>query len=253
MKFDLVVIATLRPELLKVTLESFTKNLFGEELNDANLIINIDIIGCNKVDEGKKFIEVQSIIEQYDFREILVHANEEPDFAKAWFWAMNHTTNDLIFYLEEDWQLLQKINFQNMTKLFQDDPKLAHMRLSQFPARETTSKNWNKFMVWNGKYFEPKIEDKGAIGFCNHPAFNRRSFINRCLNVMDWELNPEKQIKSRRYLHPMNGIIMDHNFGAYIRPMQPPQIEDIGRLWMKNHGWVKKGNKAYFTTWERDI
>lgn len=251
MNFDLVMVATLRPELLKTTLNSFKENLFQNRLKQTKLIINLDMVGSEENHVYENYMEIQSILYNLKFKEILLRVSNKPHFGIAWFWAMVQARSELIFYLEEDWQLLKQVNFDKMLKLFREDEKLVHLRLSQFASRDTTCKNWNKFLVWNGKYFEPKIEEKGLLGFCGHPSLNRRSFLRNCMLYMDPYANPEKQIKTHRIPTEIDDLINESNFGSFIKPNEPAQIIDLGRIWMQKHGWIKQGNKAFFTTWER--
>lgn len=252
MNFDLVMIATLRPELLSVTIESFKENLFQDRLAKTNLIINIDLTGINDPKSEKfKFFEIMEIINFYKFNEVKLRYTAFPNFATAWFWGMSQVTKPLVFYLEEDWELVKKVNLNRLIKQFNDNDNLAHLRLSAFPSTEETCKNWNKFTYWNGHYFEVREEDKGNIGWAGHPSMNRTSFMKEAIKFMNFSANPEKQIKGRRYHHPINSTIKRHDFGVFTNPNSNKQVVDLGRHWMIKNGWRKSGNKAFFTNWEK--
>lgn len=252
MNFDLAIVATLRPELLSITIESFKENLFEDRLRKANLIINIDLVGADSEKaKHNKFFEILEIIDYYKFNEVKLRFSNFPNFATAWFWTMAQVTKPLIFYLEEDWELIKKVNLERLIKQFNDNEKLAHLRLSAFPSNDRTCKNWNKFTYWNGNYFEVREVDKGSIGWAGHPSMNRTSFIKEAIKFMNFSANPEKQIKGRRYHHPINTTIKRHDFGVFINPNTTKQIEDLGRHWMMKNGWRKSGNKAFFTNWEK--
>jgi hypothetical protein len=253
-EFDITCTATLRPELLRRTFMSHTHNLFKEDISNATLHINIDYVGGeNKKDCAKRLDDIFQIIDvDIPFRNINVNVSYDPDFSKAFFWCMDQIrSTDLFFHLEEDWELNLELDWGRMVGLFDEDQSLAHLRLSAFPSTSYRLKNWNKFNDWNGKYFEVPVCDRGVTGWAGHPSLNRTEFINMCMEYADRSKNAEKQIKGRRYSHPMNAIMNAHRFGVYHPQNSPRAVNDIGREWMTKHGFVKSGNKAFFTQWER--
>jgi len=252
-KFDLTCTATLRPELLDITLSTFTKNFFRERISCARLIINIDMAGVEEEREKQeKYQDVLSIIEKYPFYEKEIRVGNDPHFPTAFCWCMSELENEYFFHLEEDWRMLIPLDFEEMWTIFSKYETLAHLRLSQFKSEEKECKNWNKFLPWNGEFFEVKEEEKGVIGWAGHPSLNRSSFMKECLKYIDPMVNPEKQIKGRRYTHPMNEILSWHRFGSYHPQNSAPAIMDIGRNWMIQHGWIKEGSKAFFTNWIKE-
>lgn len=252
MKFEIVCTATLRPVLLFKTFQSFNYYFFKGNIGDYDLIINIDMVGVKDEDNQRaELAGVISVINQFKFKNIILRWTEKPNFATAWFWAMTQLSEPLVFYLEEDWLLLQKVNLSKMLEEFHNDDTLAHLRLSNFDSSNHTCKNWNKFTSWNGRYFEVEGDDKFAIGWCGHPGFTRTNFIRQAISVMNYAANPEKQIKGKRYPCRMNNLLLDNRFGVFTTPNNNKQIIDIGRKWMIDNGFQKKGNKAFFTTWER--
>lgn len=254
MKFEIVIIATLRPVLLFKTLQSFNYNMFDGNIGDHDLIINIDLVGVrNEEDIRAELNSVIGVINQFKFQNVVMRWADNPNFATAWFWCMAQLTEPLVFYLEEDWMLLTEVNLDAMLYEFMNDDTLAHLRLSQFPASDKTCKNWNKFTHWNGSFFEVEENDRLSIGWAGHPGFTRTNFLRQAIGVMNFASNPEKQIKGKRYPCRMNNILLNNRFGVFTRPHCQPQIKDIGRQWMVDNGFQKKGSKAFFTTWERAI
>ena len=247
---DLTCTATLRPDLLKMTFDSHVENLFGDKVKEMHLIINIDKVGHNG-NCNNALVETFKIIESYPFADYSINVSETPHFGRAFYWCMNQINQDLFFHLEEDWRLSKRIDFEKMIELMQNEEKLVHLRLSAFTSTFLKLKNWNKFLIWNGRYFEVFPELKGSIGWCGHPSLNKTFFMKECLKYYDPERNPEKQIKGKKYNHPMNELFASCNFGSFHERNCDPAIEDIGRKWMVKHGWVKSGNKAFFTQWER--
>jgi hypothetical protein len=249
-KFDIACTATLRPKLLKRTFSSFIENLFGKNIFNARLVINVDLIGCEEKNKREMLQEVMEIIYSIPFYEVCPRYMIDTSFPLAWQWVMHNLKNEFFFNLEEDWLLNYAMDFEAMFHLMETTKNLAHLRLSQFPSEKDRLKNWNKFLEWNGQFFEPINDDKYSIGWCGHPSLNRKSFIQRCLPYMNKRLNPEKQIKHK--IDPLiTRAIMQYRFGCYQNQDAPPSITDIGREWMIANGWVKKGNKAWFSTWEK--
>lgn len=249
---DITCTATLRPELLERTLTSHIKNLFGESyIKYFRLIINIDLIGHDETDSDRDYRlnKIFDLLQSIKFRDLKINVSESPSFANAWFWVMGKVESDLFFNLEEDWELAIPINFQKMKMLMTSDESLVHLRLSQFKSEDQSLKNWNKFLFWNGAYFQVKDEEKGSIGWCGHPSLNSTLFIKQCMKYMRPDINPEKQIK-----HHYDGIrqlIEKSRFGSFHpRNTEPAEI-DIGRNWMIEKGFAKAGNKAFFDTWEK--
>lgn len=248
--FDITCTATLRPKLLKATLDSHYKYLFGDNIKKARFIINIDMVGS---EFDSDHYSVLGLLEDYNFKSIRFRIGRRPHFGKAFNWCMKSTKNRFIFHLEEDWEMLMPIDFEKMVYMFDKYPKLAHLRLSSFGSTEKTCKNWNKFLHWNGDFFEVEPNEIGVIGWSGHPSLNRRSFISKCLPYMDAKGNPEKQLKILKHAvnRPINRIIEKYRFGSFHPQNTSAAVRDIGRQWMIENGYAKKGNKAFFTEWKR--
>jgi hypothetical protein len=249
--FDITCTATLRPELLERTLSSFTKHLFRQCIERARLIINIDCAGADPDLKDKKINEILSVIDHYPFREVTFRIGDPPHFGHAFVWCMNQIETPLFFHLEEDWEMIMDIDFEEMMNTMDVDYKLVHLRLSTFVSGEKTCKNWNKFLDWNGMYFEVKPDERGVIGWAGHPSLNRSFFIQHMLKFINKDKNPEKQIKGVRGNHPRNDLFTYYHFGSFHPQNSGKAIIDIGRQWMVDKGYAKAGNKAFFTRWER--
>ena len=252
--FDITCTATLRPELLKVTLDSHIKYLFKKDAVKGRLIINVDVTGTKTTckDEQVYLLQkIEEIVHETPFYEKVIRVSYIPNFPDAFNWCMRQTKTRMVFNLEEDWEMLLPIDFEKMWEVFKEQKNLVHLRLSAFRSEENTLKNWNRFLRWNGKYYEVSEEERGIIGWAGHPSLNRTNFMYGCLVLIDNKLNPEKQIKSRRYPHSMNHFLQEHRFGSFHLRSSPPAIKDIGRQWMILNGWEKAGNKAFFTHWQR--
>jgi hypothetical protein len=242
---DVTMTATWRPEILERTFKSFFKNLWTPKDPELKLIINIDPVGSSK-DKSGDIIEICS---NY-FREVQINRPEKAHFPSAIQWTWTQTKAPFVFNLEEDWELLYFMNWNNMLQCFIQNPKLVHLRFSKFKSTLLTCKNWSFFFNWNGGYFQCPDKDKGTVGWCGHPSLNRGNFIRECLPHINFDKNPEKQIKSHNT--KIKALIDKSDFGCYIPQNSPPNIRDIGREWMLINGFRKKGkNKEWFTEWEK--
>jgi hypothetical protein len=251
--FDITTTATLRPELLKRTLNSHIEYLFKEDIQYGRLIINIDMVGAEGIKEQqKKLQEIYNIIDGLPIRSYFLNLCNTPNFAKAFFWCWDKVECNFVFNLEEDWEMTRPIDFKQMMNIMEEDERIVHLRLSSFVSTTQTCKNWNKFTEWNGKFFEVAKEDKCVIGWAGHPSLNKSDFMRRVIRLLDRNKNPEKQIKGRRYNHPINDIISSSTFGVFTPQNSPKVVLDIGRKWMIENGYSKKGSKAFFTEWKRN-
>ena len=254
----LTITATTRPELLRETLHSFWVNMFAHCHYGVSMrvFINIDP-KCR--DEGVNTCvapEMVDIIYKH-FPDSLVYCNISlaPSFPKAfklvWTYAMEQERwkPDYIFHLEDDWELMQDIDLLQMCKMMEEEPELLILRLSQFPTSAVLTKNWNRYLRWNGKYFQVAPGERGLLGFCGHPSLIKPYFVRKALQVLDGKGNPEKQIKGHNAI--MKPVYEGHNFGVYSPQNSGPTIRDLGRPWMIKNGYRKQGPKATFKRWEQ--
>jgi hypothetical protein len=84
-----------------------------------------------------------------------------------------------------------------------------------------------------------------VIGWAGHPSLNRTAFLLGFGAIMDPNKNHEKQIKGHR------PILLNSHFGVFHPKESEPAIKDIGRDWMRENKYQKKGTKAFFVEWEK--
>lgn len=237
---DFTIPTTLRPNLLFQTLYSFDLNLVGNY--SRRCVVNIDPMGDSEADQ------VWAICRMF-FEQVKVRESKEPHFGKAVKWLWEQVENDWVFHLEDDWRLNRSVNLNEMISIMESEKDLAILRLPQFKSCEKDMKNWNKFFPWNGRYYECPEELRGGLGVCGHPSLIRGEFIKRVVPMMDANRNPEKQFHSKS--GPLMEEVLRWRYGVYGKPGWNPVITDLGRRWMVENGFRKKGNKAFFTEWER--
>ena len=249
-RIAITMTATLRPTILRKTLNSFCSNCFNM---DEVLIINIDPVGIHDTEHMCVTDTIECIISEYWSRRNSIlytplHASFPAAFKRVWQKAAQ-TDFDYIFHLEDDWQLLRGVDLSDMIHLMEENEDLMILRLSQFPTGQNRTKNWNKWLYWTGEFFESKPEEKGLLGFCGHPSLIKREFVEAALKVLDGIHNPEKQIKGHNKI--MKPLYDKGRFGVYSPQNCGPTVMDIGRPWMVKNGFKKQGDKANFTQWEK--
>jgi len=235
---DITMTATIRPELIRETLGSFKRNLFLN--HPCKLIINVDPVG-EKQDPAK----IVDIAREY-FPTVKFRISPKPHFGRAFKWCWSEVEADLVFHLEEDWELLQEVDLQAMINLLNLEPDLAILRLPAFKANENNMKNWNLFFKWNGRYFECPHDHRTAAGFSGHPSLIRSEFVKSTRELLIEELNPEKQFHYKRIV---KREVLKWRYGVFSQPNHPAYIRDMGREWMIKNRFAKQGVKGFFTQW----
>jgi hypothetical protein len=252
-RFDVAIVATLRPDLLRQTLISFCDKLWKEWADHAYFYVNVDKAGCEDKDEIEyRMYEIEKLMYNL-FNASKVKINfKDPDFPSAWVWGISQTTSRLVFHLEEDWIVNYDHDFGKMVKCFDKYENLKHLRLNQFVSKEKETKMWGKFFaMWNGDFFV--IEEKGVapVGWCGHPSLNRGDWLRVAAKDINIERNPEKQF--HYYPDFVKKHVTGNQFGIFQPQNSGRAIADIGRPWMKEHGYEKTGgvNVEWFTHWKK--
>lgn len=236
---DITMTATRRHEILEKTLESFKRNLF-ENIN-PRLIINIDPVGPDE--NSEKCINVCL---RY-FKEVVVNLPKTPNFSRAFIWTWSQTISPFVFHLEDDWELLRPISLFFMIDLLNKYKDLALLRLPQFKSTHEM-KNWNLFFPWNGEFFECPENLRKLAGFCGHPSLIKKQFIHNTYPLIDSSLNPEKQFhQDPRLIRE----VLKWRYGVFSKQNTPNILQDLGRVWLRDSEWQKRGDKGYFIEWEK--
>jgi len=254
MRIDIATTATLRPELLVKTFRSFWRNLFGYSRHSFYLYINVDPVGFteDKIDTEYRFLDIEDICRNYFGDRYTMFTPQEAHFPSAVrrCWTMPTGFARFVFNLEEDWELQYPLDFDTMVEVMGHNPDVAHLRLSIFKSTQESCKNWSKFFIWNGEFFECPIAERGGIGWCGHPSLNRVELIQDAVKNIDFTKNPEKQMKA--HYNWFKKWSTNYRFGSFQPQNSPASIKDIGREWMIKNKWKKKEkNKEWFTTWKR--
>lgn len=240
-RIDITMTAVIRPDLLRRTLASFKENLFQDW--PCRLIINVDPVGGDPADAN----DVIDVARDF-FPDMKCRIPKTASFPDAFIWVLRQSTSRLVFHLEDDWEMATEVNLRSLLVLFDQYLDLALLRLSGWPGEETKVKAWNKFVPWNGKFYEIPQNLKKAIGFSGHPSLIRKVFLDDTVPFLNPSNNPEKQF---HYNSSVLRRLLKYRFGIYSWPGAPRLIRDTGERWRNASGWKKKGSKAFFTEWER--
>ena len=242
---DITMTATRRPDILRRTLESFTKLMFSPVLDQVRLVVNVDPAGL----PISSFDIIDVCREFFPNGNIHCRLAAEPSFGSAFCWTWSQVSAPWVFHLEDDWELLRPVELSAMIALMEEEPDLAVMRLPYKLTGEELSKNWNLFFPWNGRYFECPANYAGGAGFSGHPSLIRSDFVKRTLKFLNPNHNPEKQFHAR--IPDLQKVVLEYRYGVWAERSAPPIIKDIGRDWMTQQGFSKEGNKAFFTRWAK--
>jgi len=168
---DITMTATIRPEVINLTLKSFFKR-FLHQFDSTRLIINIDPIG----DESHTVDDVILVCKRY-FKTIIVNTPKTASFPKAVKWCWEQVESEYFLHLEDDWLLKKIINKDLVLKLMCDD----------------TIKSIRFFLSRNSKF---NLIDESycySNAFSLNPSIMRKDFIEDLLLRFDINLDPEKQ------------------------------------------------------------
>ncbi len=117
MNIDITTSATIRPDLLDRTFTSFRENLLNDN-HKYRLIINIDPIGEN----NRTPDDVLKVARKH-FSNVVYRIPESPCFPAAVIWCWKQTESDLIFHLEDDWEMSCSIDLDQLLTTISQFPK----------------------------------------------------------------------------------------------------------------------------------
>ncbi len=221
---DVCVVAGRRPDLLRVTLESFQRDLFKNFRIDR-FIVNIDPIFGSDQDLRDCIGVVRDLAS-----DALITTPETPGFAAAVIRNWRMTTSDIIFHLEDDWLLNSSITSDDIAQ-FDNDPSLSQISLN---AKE---KNWDTRLKGDIAYRRRPLQlfgmptpfKKKMPIFSTSPSFLRGSFARTAAGLMDPAFDPEKQF-FRQVNPPLEEFVASYKNKVLGDGPEFP-VTDIGRDW----------------------
>ena len=227
-KMDVVIIATLRPEILEITLSSFSKKLLHNY--EVRAIVNVDSVG----DANCSAEDVLNVCSRY-FKNVVSRTPASASFSSAVEWCWSQVNSEIFLHLEDDWCLKKKVYPARIEKAF-ENKDVVSLRLNL--------KN-NKEHLTDGSSVY-------ATGLGLNPSFFRLSYIKKLLRDFDLSKDPEKQFScnvqklSKEKLPPSYPIFL-----IYGEPNESSYVIDTGKKWRKRIGlskWSEKSTNGI--TWE---
>ena len=203
---DVVVISTLRPKLLNLTLASFQKH-FLNQFGKYRIILNIDPVG----EENFSQDEILELVNRYSDN-VIDCTPKTGNFSQAVRWAWSQVESPYFLHLEDDWFLKKKVLKDAVFEKFKLDEKLAGIRLN-------LSRN-------------PSERPLYSDGLSLNPSIFRTSVIQSLLGDFDIAKDPEKQFRN-------NESLKMQNFVYYGMPKESSYVVDTGKKWRKSLGLAK--------------
>jgi hypothetical protein len=233
---DICTTATVRPDVLRQTLESFKRFVFGSFATHRH-ILHVDNIGSHLSTVGTVFdVSREYFHPRYEYR-----FSDQPSFPVAFRWCWQRVESPQFFWLEDDWEAFAPVDFDGMVATMQAQPDLAVLRLPLWDATDTC-RQWNKKLIdYHDGYFEIPENLRGTIGFSGNPSLVNTRFAREALEFLHVHGDPEKQIKGG--VAGMAALFPRWRFGVWQRPNTGAVVRDIGRAWRAVHGF-KKGNRS---------
>ncbi|MCP3177497.1 hypothetical protein MJO47_10330 [Desulfuromonas sp. KJ2020] len=214
---DVCVVSINRPDLLEVTLESFSRNLLSQWPN-KRLIINVDPVPTSP--DSEKFL---SICKKY-FNNGIIRFSKKGNFSNAVKWSWSNSCTNYIFNLEDDWICLANIKKNDVENTL----KVNNLIQIKLPKR-------HQFKVLNS-------------GFSLNPCFINGDWARKTSALLDSNYDPEKQIR-----HLIPDVILSaqnaYKFHQFVSKSKLPVIYDTGTYWKKIKGIQKTMDVDHQVSW----
>lgn len=220
---DVAMTATIRPEILDLTLSSFSKNLLAE-FGRTRLIVNVDPLG----DKLLKADDVLRVCRRH-FSEVVYRCPEKASFPQAVKWCWEQVETEFFLHLEDDWLLKKRISIDNIRARFDQNEQLASIR----------------FNLTRNPDSDPPLSD----GFSLNPSIMRKAFIDQALAFFDYSQDPEKQF---RHMAGQKKEALSHwSYAYYGNSHESAYVIDTGKKWRRLHNYAK-WDKNTNITWEEN-
>ncbi len=208
-KLDVVITATVRADILRLTLASFCKKFLYQF--DCRIIINVDPVG--ELEKNTQ-MDMVNICREY-FDEVFYRTPSKASFSAAVQWGWQQVNTEFFLHLEDDWILKENITPQQIMKVF-DDNDVGSYVLNRIPNQH-------------------KLKSVSL-----NPGLFRTAFIKKMLLQFDTTKDPEFQFGKVRMQYPNDKIILRESNNAI--------VIDSGRIWRRKM-FIGKGDSITNPTW----
>ena len=230
-KLDVVITATVRADILRLTLITFSKN-FLHQFN-VRVIINVDPVG--ETDKNTQ-ADMVDICREY-FDEVIYRTPSKPSFPKAARWVWQQIETDFFLNMEDDWVLRSPIDVNEIMRLF-NDHDTVNVLFGSVGEDDLYRKHGNLEKI--------KINQRYYFRFPNlslNPGIFRTAYIKDGLARFDVSKDPEFQFggqnaKSLLFPKPVFLVYATAKGLAF----------DSGRVWRRKM-FIGKGDLVTNPTW----
>ncbi len=211
---DVVIIASIRPRILELTIKSFMSKLLT---SDVRFIVNVDPVG-----EKYSQQDVIDVIRKYS-NNIVSRTPDKSSFSDAVRWCWSQVESEYFLHLEDDWCLKKNVDINSVIKILsENDVQGIRLNLS----RNKKDANESGFVESDGLSLNPTIF--------------KTSFIKTLLPIFDISKDPEKQFRVKKIA----------NFYYYGLPGESSYVIDTGKKWRKYMGLTKWSPTETNITWK---
>jgi hypothetical protein len=203
---DVAISATIRPEVLDLTLFSFYKHFLGQ-FGSTRLIVNVDPLGV----PGGQAAEVLAVCQRFT-PHVTSRCPATPSFASAVKWCWEQVASAAFLHLEDDWLLRRTMPVERVHARLMTHERVAAVR----------------FNLTRNPRADPPVSD--ALSF--NPSVFRTEFLREALPRFDCAKDPEKQFRSVPEL-------AHWQFLYYGAPGESACVVDIGKKWRRLHDFQK--------------
>lgn len=238
--FDLCIVASRRPELLAITLESFSTRVFSR-LRPERVFVNLDPIFGSEDDHAA----VLAIVRER-FPAAIVFEPETPGFGAAVKRLWLATKADYVFHLEDDWVANSSVD-EDVFLPFEDKSiqQVSFHRNENWDLRKKghfhEKKDYIRFMGVKLPFYTSTPQ------FTTSPSILKGEFARGAASLMDPSRDPEKQFYSSVNMELESFAKPFRNY--VFSPSGSPVIRDIGIEWREARG-IQKNIKNATSTWE---
>jgi len=239
MVIDICMTATLRPEIVRRTLESLSSHVYWQD--DWFLILNIDPIG-----EDKYTVNQIEEIARASFKgPVICKKALVPSRNRAIRWVLGSISSEAsyVFYLEDDWEFIEFIALQHMVEeLDRGFDMLYFDRADKSILSHNGYKN--SFEQINPFVYE-RIQGKSL---CGPPALMTYGYAKKVLGFVKDTVLPLDRISkenenAKEYLSMCrHGVYLGKKAEGYL-------VRDIGRIWKAEQKISCKMNEDQGLLW----
>jgi hypothetical protein len=212
------ITATVRPEVLDLTLFSFYKH-FLHQFGETRLIVNVDPLGM----ERQQASDVFAVCRRYS-SQVVSRCPTQASFSSAVKWCWEQVESAAFLHLEDDWLLKKPIRLEKVFSRLatSDDAASVRFNLSKNPATD------------------PPLSPCLSL----NPSIIRKAFIEQALPLFSCGEDPEKQF------HKV-AALAHWKYFYYGAPGESACVIDIGKKWRHWHDFQKWQPGSPVVMWQK--